>query len=65
MLEFKLGCYKIQSFRHETGIFSTKLLYPLDHKPSTCLGSQDGVLIHNPDNGGFGRIWNGNKSEKC
>ena len=38
---------EIQSSRHETRIFSTRLLYPLDHKPSTRLGSQDGVLIHN------------------
>ena len=36
---------EIQSFRHETRIFSTRLLYPLDHKLSTCLGSQDGVLL--------------------
>ena len=39
---------EIQSFQHETRIFSTRLLYPMDHKPSTRLGSQDGVLIHNP-----------------
>ena len=39
---------EIRSFQHETRIFSTRLLCPMDHKPSTRLGSQDGVLIHNP-----------------
>ena len=37
---------EIQSSRHETRNFSTRLLYPLDHKLSTRLVSPDEVLIH-------------------
>ena len=52
---------EIRSSRYETRIFSTRFLYPLDHKISTRLGSQDGALIHTPtlDGGWFGSIWNG------
>ena len=42
---------EIQNSRHETRIFSIRLLYLMDlmdHKPSTRLGSQDVVLNHNP-----------------
>ena len=37
---------EIQSFRHETRNFSTRFLYQMVDKISTCLGSQDGVLTH-------------------
>ena len=38
----------IQNSQHGTKTSYIRILYPLDHKPSTCLGSQDRVLIHNP-----------------
>ena len=37
-----------RSSRHETRNFSTRFLYPLDHKLNTRLGSLDGALIHTP-----------------
>ena len=39
---------EIQSSRHVTRNFSTRLLYPLAYKISTRLGFQDGVPIHIP-----------------
>ena len=37
---------EIQNSRHETRIFSTRFLYPMDHKLSTRPGFQGKVLVH-------------------
>ena len=54
----------IQSSQHGTRTSSIRLPYSPDHKPSTRIGFLDGVLIHNPNDGGIGGIWNRNKEEE-
>ena len=54
----------IQGSQHGTRISSIRLLDPPDHKPSTRLGSQGGVPIHIPDDGGIGGIRDWNKEQE-